>query len=106
MSGEVTVFKNRTNIITVSLGIDVSEDVITSQIRTEPDVNAPLIAEWTVSFATDGTDGELIFILDNTQTSDIKPNSGYMDINRTSGDEPLPVFNNPLEVRFIGAVTT
>jgi hypothetical protein len=105
MSGKVIVYKNRTNVITVSLGIDVSADTITSEIRSEPDVNSPLIATWVVSFKTDGHDGELILKLDDLNTSQIKANSGYMDLKRISGSEPLAVFDQPLEVAFRGAVT-
>ena len=105
MSGKVIVYKNRTNVITVSLGIDVSADTITSEIRSEPDVNSPLIATWVVSFKTDGKDGELILKLDDLYTSQIKANSGYMDLKRISGSEPLAVFDQPLEVAFRGAVT-
>jgi hypothetical protein len=105
MSGELVVYKNRTNIITVSLGINVSGDTITSEIRSEPDVDAPLLATWIVTFATNGVDGELILRLDDTMTSNIKANSGYMDIKRITGGEPVPVFDRPLEVSFRGAVT-
>jgi len=105
MSGKVVVYKNRTNVITVSLGIDVSADTITSEIRSEADVNSPLIATWVVSYKTDGKDGELILTLDDLYTSQIRANSGYMDLKRISGSEPLAVFDQPLEVAFRGAVT-
>lgn len=105
MSNEVVVYKGRTNVITVSLGIDVSEDTITSQIRSEPELTAPLIAEWDVDFATDGTDGELVLTLDDTITSQIVVNSGYMDFKRVSGSEPLPVFDRPLAVSFRGSIS-
>jgi len=105
MSNEVVIHKGRTNIITVSLGINVSADTITSEIRSEPDVNAPLIATWIVSFATNGADGELIFRLDDSATAGIKANSGFMDIKRMSGGEPIPVFDRPLEVSIRGSVT-
>ena len=105
MSGELVVYKNRTNTITVSLGIDVSGDVITSEIRAEPDVASPLLMTWTVQFATDGHDGELILTVDDNATAQIKANSGYMDLKRMSGGEPLPVFDRPVEVEFRGAVT-
>ncbi|MET0786496.1 MAG: hypothetical protein ABWY25_07320 [Paenisporosarcina sp.] len=105
MSSKVIVHKDRTNVVTVSLGIDVSADTITSQIRSEPDVNAPLIATWEVSFKTNGADGELILRLDNTETSQIKANSGYMDLRRVVGTEPISVFDTPLEVSFRGTVT-
>ena len=105
MSNEVVVYKGRTNILTVSLGIDVSADDITSQIRSEPEGDSPLIATWSVAFATDGTDGELVFTLDNTITEAITANSGYMDLKRMSGGEPMAVFDRPLEVTFLGSVT-
>jgi hypothetical protein len=105
MSNEVIVHKGRTNVVTVSLGIDVSEDTLTSQIRTEPDVEAPLIAEWDVAFRFDGTDGELVLTMDDLITSQITVNSGYMDLKRMSGGEPLAVFDKPLEVSFRGSVT-
>jgi hypothetical protein len=105
MSSKVVVYKDRTNTITVSLGIDVSADTITSEIRSEPDVSAPLIATWVVSFKTDGHDGELVLMLDDNETSQIKATSGFMDLKRVSGSEPLAVFDQPLEVAFRGSVT-
>lgn len=105
MSNEVVVYKNRTNVITVSLGIDVSSDTFTSQIRSDPDVDAPLIAEWDVAFKFDGTDGELVLTLDDLITSQITVNRGYMDLKRLSSGEPYPVFERPLEVAFRGSVT-
>ncbi len=105
MSNEVIVHKNRTNVVLVNLGIDVSADTITSEIRSEPQVEAPLIATWNVDFVTDGTDGELVLTLDDATTADITANSGYMDLQRVSGGEPIPVFDTPLEVTFRGSVT-
>lgn len=105
MANTVVVHKGRTNIITVAMGIDVSADEITSEIRSEPDVSSPLLAAWVVEFTNDGTDGELTLTLDDTITSQIVANSGYMDIKRISNGEPLPVFDKPLEVTFRGSVT-
>ncbi len=105
MSNEVVVHKGRTNVIPVSLGIDVSQDTFKSEIRTEPDSSSVLIAEWDVTFATNGVDGELVLTLDDLITSQIKSNSGYMDLKRTTGTEPIPVFDRPLEVTFRGSVT-
>lgn len=98
----LVVYKNRTNIVPVSLGIDVSDDTITSEIRSANDV---LIATWSVTFASDGTDGELIFTLDNSAVSSITHQTGLMDIKRVSGGEPLPVFERPIEVEFRNAIT-
>lgn len=50
MSNQVVVHKGRTNVVRVDLGIDVSADTITSEIRSEPDVEGTLIATWTVAF--------------------------------------------------------
>lgn len=105
MSNEVVVHKGRTNIIRVHMGIDVSADTITSEIRSEPNVESPLLATWTVSFETDGTDGKLILVLDNTITSQISATGGYMDLKRVTGAEPVPVFDRPIEVIFRGTVT-
>jgi hypothetical protein len=102
---KVIVHKNRTNTLKVNLGIDVSGDTITSQIRAEPDHTSTLIAEWTVTNETDGVDGVLILTMDNTITSQITVDSGFMDLLRISGGEPLPVFDKPLEVSFRGTVT-
>jgi hypothetical protein len=105
MSNAVIVHKGRTNVIRVDMGIDVSGDIITSEIRTEPEVDSTLIAAWTVVFETDGTDGMLVLTLDDTITSAITVAGGYMDLKRMSGGEPLPVFDRPLEVDFRGTVT-
>ena len=105
MSSKVIVHKGRTNIIRVSLGMDVSADVFTSQIRSEPDQGAPLLATWDVSFETDGTDGMLVLVLDNLYTTQIHANSGFMDLKRVTGSEPVSVFDEPLEVSFRGTVT-
>lgn len=101
---QLRVFKGRTNVYRLELGIDVSTDDITSQIRTEPDSNAPLIADFEVTFVTDGTDGKLDLRIDDVITSQISETNGWMDIKRVSGGEPIPTFD-PIEVVFIGTVT-
>jgi hypothetical protein len=87
------------------MGMDVSQDTLTSEIRSSPNKNAPLIATWNLTFATDGTDGEIILTLDDTVTGAIEADSGYTDIKRVTGGEPVPVFDKPLEVIFRGTVT-
>jgi hypothetical protein len=98
----LVVYKGRTNIVNVSLGYDVSGDVITSEIRTEGDA---LIATWTVVFDGDGTDGELVLTLDNTITSAIEYSRGLMDFKRVSSGEPFAVIDKAIEVEFREAVT-
>jgi hypothetical protein len=105
MSNKVIVHKGRTNTVYVEMGIDVSADTITSEIRAEPDVDSPLLATWIVSFVTDGHDGKLMLKLDDNDTRQIKASSGYMDLKRVTGSEPVPVFDQPLEVSFRGTVT-
>lgn len=101
----VEVQKGRTVIVPVSVGFDVSQDTISSEIRVGPNKSSNLIASWEVSFETDGTDGQIILTLDDSITSDITQSVGYMDIKRVSGGEPFPIFNKPIEVSFINCVT-
>lgn len=101
-SDVIVVHKDRTNVLTVSLGMDVSGDTITSEIRTP---SGTLIASWTVTFDSDGSDGELILTLDNTITGAVNYERGLMDLKRSSGGEPYPVFDTPLEVEFRETVT-
>jgi len=105
MASQLIVHKGRTNVVTVDMGMDVSTDVITSEIRSEPDTESLLIATWEVAFASDGTDGKLVLTMDDVITSQITATGGYMDLKRVSGGEPLPVFEKPLEVEFQGTVT-
>lgn len=102
---QIIVQRGRTIVVPVSLGFNVSEDVFTSQIREEIDPESELIAEWDVSFNTDGTDGELVLTLDDAVTTAIVQSVGYMDLKRVSGGEPLPVLVEPLEVYFEDVVT-
>lgn len=103
---KVIVHKGRTVTLEVQLGFDISADTFTSEIRAEPSVTSSLIAAWAVSFLTDGHDGKLKLVLDNTITSSITANSGYMDVKRVTGGEPVAVFDEPVEVAFRGVVTS
>lgn len=103
--GSLNVYKNRTNIIKVDMGFDVSADTITSEIRASKDDDSTLIATWDVAFETDGTDGMLILTLDDTITDAIEAKKGFMDLRRFSGGEPLNVFNAPLTVLFKETIT-
>lgn len=102
---QVVVQKGRTVVLPVSLGINVSLDTITSQIREGKETTSPLIATWSVSFATTGVDGNIVLTLDNTITSAITKTIGYMDLKRVTGGEPISVFDEPLEVLFKDVVT-
>lgn len=103
--GQIIVHKGRTNIITVSLPFDVSDDDITSEIREATNSASDLIATWIVSYVTDGTDGELRLTLDDSVTSEITNTTGFMDLKRVTGSEPVSVFDEPLEVLFMDSIT-
>ena len=101
----VIVHKNRTNTLLVNLREDVSLDTFTSQIRAGDDVTSAFIADWNVAWETDGTDGMLVLTLDDTIAGQIVVASGFMDLKRVTGGEPVPVFDKPLQVEFRGTVT-
>lgn len=105
MSDKLIVHKGRTNVVIVELGFDASAETYASQIRSEPNVESPLLAEWEVSFVTDGSDGKLQLFLSETVTAQIVPQSGYMDLKRTVGFINSALFDQPLEVSFRGTVT-
>lgn len=105
MSESVIVYKGRTNVVGVSLGIDVASDTFASDIRKEHNRESELIVSWDVSFVTDGTDGELLLTLDDSETSNIEVKSGYMDLKRITGGEPISVFETSLQVVFRETVT-
>lgn len=106
MRGKVNVWKDRKNILRIYLGMDVSGDIITSEIRTQANVSATLLAAWDVDFETDGTDGALVLTLESADVGDISVNIGYMDLKRVSGGDPFPIFEDPLEVVFKNSVTS
>jgi hypothetical protein len=106
MTGQIIVHKNRTNIITVDLGTDVSADTFASQIRAGKSNDADLIATWTVSFLTNGTDGKLKLTIDNSLLTNVTRSNGYMDLKRIKNNEPLSVFEEPIEVIFREVITT
>lgn len=102
---QISVFLGRTNRLPVALGDDVSADVFTSEIRVAPERDSELIATWAVSFVTDGSDGELLLTLDDAVTATIDKPFGYMDIKRVTAGEPIPVFDDPIQVIFKDTVT-
>lgn len=101
----VRVHKNRTNTLMVSLGYDVSQDTILSDIRVDPNHESELIARWMVSWKNDGRDGELLLTMSETVTSEIPHTMGYMDLKRVSGGESFPIFEHPILVHFQEVVT-
>lgn len=102
---QVVVHKGRTNIISLSLGFDISDDEFASEIRAGKNRESTLIATWIPSFATDGVDGELILTLDDSVTQQITQSVGYMDVKHIKGTEPFPVFDDIIEVVFRETIT-
>lgn len=102
---QLIVHKGRTVIVPVSLGYNVSNDTFVSEIRAGKTSGSDLIASWEVSFDTDGTDGEIVLKLDDAVTAAIQRSSGYMDIKRVTGGEPVPVFEDVIEVIFKDTAT-
>lgn len=102
---QIIVHKGRTTIVPVSLGFDVSNDTITSEIREGRNSDSTLIATWIVAFETDGTDGEIVLTLENEVSAEITKATGYMDLKRVTGGEPVSIFDEPLEVLFKDVVT-
>lgn len=97
----LTVYKQRTNIYEfVFFGMDLSEDVITSQIRRGRSTTSHKIVEFEIRPKTDGKDGRFIFTIDDSNLQSITDVMGYLDIKRMSGGEPLPVLESPIEVVF------
>lgn len=101
----LVVYKNRTNRIRVDMKEDVSAMTLTAEIRTQPSHLSPLIATWTVQLVTDGTDGLVDLVLDNTIAAQIEADMGYTDIKKVVAGEPYPGFARPMEVYFQGTVT-
>ena len=99
------VYKKRTNVKKIDLGVDVSNDDFVSEIRAGKNSASSLIATWDISFETDGTDGVIILTLDDSALQNITHDKGYMDVKRISGGEPYPVFENYIMVRFHETVT-
>lgn len=101
----IIVYRHRTTLLSVSLGYDISNNIVTSEIREGQDLNTGLIATWDVSFRNDGKDGGLVFRIDDSVSSEIAHTYGYMDIKRVVDGEPYNVLNVPLQVLFKDPIT-
>ena len=101
----LNVYKDRTNIVPVNFGYDISSDTFESEIREGKDSSTTLIATWSIAFLTDGTDGKLIFTIDDSELLNVAQKKGYMDIKRITDGEPYPVMSDPITVIFKNQVT-
>lgn len=102
----IRVKRGRTCILTASLPGDLSEDVITSDIRVAVNPTSELIATWDVEFIRVKNGVSWFELkLDDAITGPIAYTHGYMDFKRMSGPEPLIILDDPLSVIFEGVVT-
>lgn len=102
---QIVIERGRTITLPVKVSYDVSEDTITSDIRVSRNSSSLLIAHWMVSYRTDGKDGELLFVLDDSVTANIAEHFGYMDIKRVTGGEPVGMVDTPMEVIIRDVIT-
>lgn len=101
MADSLVVYKQRTNIFEfIFFGQDLSQDVLTSQIRRGQSSNSHKIAEFDIRPRTDGKDGRYIFTIDDSELENIPDVVGWLDIKRVSGGEPLAVLESPIPVTF------
>jgi len=104
MATKVIIHKGRTCSFLVNLGMDITGETFTSEIRSEPDQDSALLGEFDITI-DDATLGLMTLTIDDLYTGQIEVDSGYMDLKRVSAGEPLPVFDRPLEVEIRGTVT-
>lgn len=97
----IVIQRGNTIEVPVSIGFNVSGETLTSKIYVDDDPLSAVIAEWTVSFITDGSDGELLLTLSYLITEAIVQSSGHMDLRKTSGT-PVDLLEQMLEVIFQG----
>lgn len=101
----ITVWKRRSITFEFALAHQIGDDIYTSEIRRGQSVNTPLIATWNVSVKPGGMNKTLIFSMDDSVTSLITVNYGWMDLKRVSNGEPLPVLNYSIPVLFKDVIT-
>lgn len=104
MANAVIIHRGLTNTIPLVLGYDTTGDTISSQVRSGPDRSYPRLLNFEVT-VVDESNGEYTLTIDDTFTSQIVVDTGYMDVLRITGGEPVPVFEEPLQVIFMGTVS-
>lgn len=94
----VEVERGKTIVLAISVGFNVSSFEFLCEMRQNQSPESTIIATWDVSFETDGKNGELVALLDNSITAALVPNIAWLFLYRVSGSTHLPVFDEPLEV--------
>ena len=102
---QTVIHRGRYNIKLVNLNRDISAltpgtDFL-AQIRATPDHTSELIAQFTITFEDDGTDGVLRLTLDDSVTDTITHDRGFFDLVRMEGGQPISEFDEalPIEIR-------
>ena len=94
----LVVERTKTVVVPISLGFNVSGQVFTADLRATTSATSTLIATWTVTFATNGKDGELIATLPDTVTSTLAVGTAYMRLKRTTPGPTIEIFGEPVLV--------
>lgn len=84
----IHIIRGRSKTIEYVAQRDLSGSSFASHIRSQRHPESPLLAEWDISFATDGTDGRLLLHLTAAETAEIEAPDGYMDIKALNSGLP------------------
>lgn len=85
---QIHIIRGRSKTIEYVSQRDLSGSSFASHIRTARTPESQLLAEWSISYVTDGTDGKLILHLTAEQTAVITVTSGFMDIKANNTGLP------------------
>lgn len=103
------IHRGRYNIKLVNLNRDISTMTpgtdFKAQIRATENHTSELIAEFTITFEDDGSDGVLRLTLDDSITSLITHDRGFFDLMRIEGGQPISEFDEALPIEFRGMPT-
>lgn len=102
---QIIIHRGRTVVVPVSVSYDLTGSTITSDIRKTRKASSDLIASWSVSFKTDGSDGDFLLTIPHDVTTPIVDELGYMDIKRVLDGEPTNIIDTPIQVVFVDAIT-
>lgn len=105
MSNDIVVHRGRVKTIQIETNEDLLLYDVFSDIRVGTSKDTDLIASWTVSKLTDGSDGLLVLSLSSSITEDITQNYGYMDLKKVYDGKSYSIFKYPLKVMFYNIVT-
>lgn len=104
MSEAVIVHKHRVNELTINLGFNITGDTITSEIRSQPSQDGPLVATWTVTIIN-ATTGEIKLAMNAAVSGGINVETGWMDLKWVHSGSAKAIFESPLEVSIRDTVT-